>query len=63
MFLFIQVMVILIAHYLKFPVTVGPQAFISDGADVKPLHFTCSIDGASEVLRLKPEVCAVFLGA
>lgn len=56
-------MVILIAHYLKFPVTVGPQAFISDGADVKPFHFTCSIDGASEVLRLKPEVCAVFLGA
>lgn len=59
-FPFIQVVVILIAHYLKFPVAAESQTF-SSGLAVKSLCFTSPV--VSQILRLNPEVRAIFLSA
>lgn len=54
---FIQVMVMLIARYLKFSVSVETRTFSSGVADenlsVKPLWFTWSRDGALYLRDIK----------
>lgn len=49
---FIQVMVMLIARYLKFSVSVETRTF-SSGVAVKPLWFTWSRDGALYLRDIK----------
>lgn len=67
----IQVMVLLVAHYLKFPVNVELQIFSetsASGVAVYVEHLSASCvpkmePSITETLRLNPEVCPLFWGA